>query len=553
MKYMTPKAVTNYDYRKVDVAPQIVYADVPLELPMLKMSQADAFELRHELPDYVQNRPLDQDQYWNVLLSQQGMFGLGSLSALGATAAQIKAQQAAAARQAAAQAAAAAKQQAAQAAANARQQAQAAAQAAAAQKQAQATANAATKKAAADAAAAARQQAAADAKTKAAAAAADRKAKADQAAADRKTKADQAATDRKNKQAQAQCTKTKGIWDSVNNVCGPAPTTQCQGGTIDPVTGVCTPASPTAPVPAVCQAGYTNDPVTGACVVMQAAPPGGAPTACQSGYTFGANGQCVPSTGVPPTSPAGCPPGYYQDPTSGQCMSSSAPMQPQAPYGGNYPLPPVPASAPGGALPPPSFSSGGGGGGVSADMPPPPPDYSQGMQDQQFSDTANQFAPSVNQQDQSQGDQSQYDPTQYDSSQAQGDQQPDQAGSDDAGGVAMTNMAETIGGAFKSAFGMTGYPVSVHQSYGLGYMYGKTPAKKKDPKKPDYVTAQTTPGIPQSTTTAVMLIGGMAVLAAGAFFIFSRSKKAPVDDRPVRKNRGRRARRLRRLNRMGSY
>ncbi len=178
-------------------------------------------------------------------------------------------------------------------------------------------------------------------------------------------------------------------------------------------------------------------------------------------------------------------------------------------------------------------------------MPPPPPDYSQSMQDQQFSDTASQFAPPV---DQSQQDTS----TQYDSSQAQGDQQPDQSMSDDAGGVALTNMAETIGGAFKHAFGMTGYPVSNHQSYGLGYMYGKTPTKKKDPKKPDYVTAQTTPGIPSSTMTGVMLIGGMAVLAAGAFFIFSRSKKAPVDDRQVRKNRGRRARRLRRLNR-GDY
>lgn len=223
-------------------------------------------------------------------------------------------------------------------------------------------------------------------------------------------------------------------------------------------------------------------------------------------------------------------------------MGQTAPY-PQAPYSGNFPLPPVPAAT-SGAMPPPSFSSGGGGG-VSASMPPPPPDYSQNMQDQQFNDTANQFAPSVNQQDQSQGDQS-YDPTQYDSSQAQGDQQPDQAGSDDAGGVAMTNMAETIGGAFKNMFSMSGmgYPVSVHQNYGLGYMYGKTPVKKKDPKKPDYVTAQTTPGIPQSTTTAVMLIGGMAVLAAGAFFIFSRTKKAPVDDRQVRKNRGRRARRL---------
>lgn len=636
MEYLTPMIQpTDYSYLKLDVEPAQVYGDVPLTLPMLKMSDADSWELRHELPDYITDRPLDQDTLWSVDLSQRAMFGLGALVpgyalrnathvkanalhrralmgefGLGATAAAV-ARQAAAAQKAAA--AAAAKAAAANAAATAKANAAAALAAAGASAAKQAAANkaaaaAATKAATATNTATTKQATAtttaATATSVAAAAAASGatgpQTKASAAKAANNTTAQTACTTvggvwSKPKQtcnytkAQKACTKSSGTWDPVNNVCGNSqsaclltPGNQWNGTScVTPAMQTCTASGGTwDPVGLACQQsaaqqGCINSGGTWANNQCTANPL--AQTCANQGGTW-ANGLCTGATIPPPppgsncpTTPTNCPTaqGYTLSADANGCMTVCTPpaYNPNAynpnnpnniPYGGGGGAAPMVSPIPPGS----GGDSSGGGGGVSAALPPVPPDAGDpgtDAQSQMFDDSANQFAPSVDQSqyqgsDQSGGDQSLM--------QNQDQLQQGDGSTDDASAVAMSNMASTVGLGLKTMFAMTGLSgvgcnacANTSQGFfGLGH-FGAVAPKKKKSTAPDYVTAKTTPGIANSTIFGVGAIAAVGVLAAGAFYLFSRGGKksdsSQSDYRPTKKNRGRRARLARRMARLG--
>ncbi len=471
--------------RNVNVPPQKVWGSIPLQLPLVKMSEAESIYLYGQPQIYDKNYPLDFDglglnpPYWagtgvggelnglgdvgggNIRLMPwekgNGFSGLGATAAQTAAARRLAAQQAAAQRKADADAKRLLTQQ------------------ATAQKRADALATAKKK---ADNAAAQRildQQTAKQKRDDATAAAAQKKLD----AANTKT---QNATNAANARLQQQCTAGGGTWNSSTNVCTTQQQactaagnywngTQCvgkpqqdcvsKGGTWDVNTGVCTALPATATCPA-------------------------APTSCQPGYIIGVDTNNCPVCVVDPNATS---------PQASQCQSSGGywngsnclfPAQNQQSY--------PPQSYPGAGAPPPPMDFGGGGGGGGFPMMQSP----QGM-GPQLNDQANMFAPPV-----------------PPPAPVADDTQQDTGTSDDSSTVADTNIFESISKLFSGMSGLAcGCDAPPPRFSGMGYT----------PDQIQYFNAMRAEPIKSSTTAAV--VGGALVLMVGAaaVFLWSKGKK----------------------------
>ncbi len=488
--------------RLVNVPPQKVWGSVPLELPLIKMSDAEAIWLHGQPQIYDKNYPLDYSglnfspPWWadtgvggglsggvgggNVGLLPHEMSGFGSL---GLTPAQ---QAARAAAQAKAQAAAAARQAAASTA-----KANAAAKAATA-KQAASDRQAANKAKAADAAAA-RQTAQAAAK----------QAATDKAAANKAAAAD--------KKAQADCKRTKGTW--ANGVCTPGaaamdPAQAACLATTPPGTwanGICTPppgiSNPQAPQS--CSAGMTWD-----AVQMQCLPGIPQPTA-----------PIDPSTGLPVSTPLST-----NSPTSNpaimQCQQSGGswngtycvPAQQAGGGGGGGAMPPPPMGPNTGGQPdvsaiPPGFDAGGGGDGASMQMSSPGGGPGPQLNDQAFSIPAGD-------------DGGGYDPSQDPSQYGQTTDQTDTGSKDDTSKVADTNVFESISKLFSGMGGMGEGLNAAPTWFGMGKGGNAPPLSMV--QGPKFYSAPRVEPVNPSTTTAV--VGAAVVLMVGAAAIYLHSK-----------------------------
>lgn len=300
--------------RLVNVLPQKVYGSVPLTLPLVRMSEAEAIQLRHDPQIYDANYPLDHsglriDPPWyaNTGLGYEGQVNAGNVALLphemgmgylGASAAAQAAAAKRAAAQAAQKAAAAQKKATAQAAQNQKhadaKAKQDAAKAAALQKRNDAQTNRATAKQQHQDAAAAKKQTAIDRKTSA--------------------------------QAIRDCRKSGGLWDAAGGFCSTPVGTPPTAPPIDPVTGQPVPIDPNTgqPYVPVGTPSFPTGPGTGCAYFATSCPPGMQPgidaNGCQTRNCVpGYQQPYIPQTGSPYGIPPGTspiPPGYG-DPSAG--------------------------------------------------------------------------------------------------------------------------------------------------------------------------------------------------------------------------------------------
>ncbi len=546
--------------RLVDVPPQRVYGKVPLTLPLIKMSEAEATWLDGQPQIYDKNYPLDYSglnfdpPWWADTGVGGGLSGVGGgnvrlmpnemgFGSLGLTAAQQKAQAAAAARQQAAAQKAAANQAAAQAKRDAAQAAkqQAADQAAAAKQQAAAVkqqAIAAKQQAPSQVAAPRSATAAANALTKKQSACSNKGGAWDSTNLTCTLPLTKAQQSKSNRSA---CLNSGGIWDAKLSMCGPGKAqANCAaiGGTW--VNNQCTPN----PAQAACLA--TNPPGTwanGQCTAAVAS------QTCPTGQTM-VNGQCT-------TVPLVCQTGYQVDPVSGQCMpisngstNSLARQQcianngywdgsncqqqqvsnPQVTqcqqsggqWAGTYCIPG------GGAW----GGGGSGGGGGSPNISPIPPDYGGGAPMPSAGDGGGggmpmtQGAgpgPQVNDQAMNiptdpgyTGDQSQ------DQSDTEQTSDADNGSTDDTSAVASTNIFESISKLFSGMNGLSCGCDAAPTYFGMGRGGNAPPL---DMLRPHYYEAPQADSIRPSTTTAVVGAAVVLMVGAAAMFLWSKGKK----------------------------
>ncbi len=477
--------------RLVDVPPQRVYGSIPLALPLIKMSEAEAIWMHGQPQIYDKDYPLDYsglnlDPPWwadtgvggglsgvgggNIkLLPGENAFGFG-FGAFGLTAAQQANQAAAAARKQAA----ANRQATAQAAATARQKAasdkaaaaQAAKQTAAAAKQATAQANAATKAAAKTATAANRQQVTC----------ANKGGTWDSTALKCTlplTKAQQTSAD------MTACMNSGGVWDKKNKVCGtaPAPTAGSQN----------------------CPTGQTWDTVQGQCLpgTTSVGTPDTHPNCAAVGGTWDGTNCNPPPPGV--SNPQVTPQAQCQQ-SGGYWNGYSCGPQPQQ-------YPPVGGGSGGGGIAPipPGFDSGSGDMGGGA----PPPGYAPGMPTGGGMPMTQGYGP---------GPQIDEQAMMIPTAEPEDDKKEDTGSTEDADKVASTNIFESISKLFSGMNGLNEGTRAMTPWFGMG-RGGNVPTHDDVQR---YFSAQNVDPVRPSTTTAV--IGGALVLMVGAAAVFLWSK-----------------------------
>ncbi len=565
--------------RRVNVPPQKVYADVPIQLPLIRMSQAEASAITgpqiydrsyplnydglfldpqwNESPYYMQ--PIPPAGPGNVKLTAHEMSGMGYFGSLGLTAAQVKAQAAAAARKAAKPAPAP-----------------------------KTPRPAPTPKAV---------PAPKPVKT------IDYTAK-QQACLNKNgtwddnshlcTPAPKPVKTIDYTAKQQACLNKNGTWDDNSHLCTPAPkpvktppakdyTKQqnaCskKGGAWDSVANLCTPASKPSVTDkknaadllkqqkACTKGGGTWDSVNNVCqTAQQICTAGGGywnGTTCvgasqqqcvTTGGTWDVNtGVCIAKPGTNcPLSQLQCPPGQILSIGPSGCMDTCAPdpnyqspIQQCQSAGGQwngtscmYPqqFQPPPTSSPYG-MPPPDYGGGGGGG---APMMPsaPPPDYSGGGASSpmtqsgagpgpQLNDQASQYADSVQQSDQTTDDSGQTPEeaasTQDDSSATTSDDNSDTAQVAQSG--VMDSIKKLLSGGNGLSSGLYAPPAWFNTHLG-----GNAPPIHYSP-----VVAKTRPGVKPSTTSGVLLGAGVLIAGAAAIFLWSSGQKK----RKTKRNRG---------------
>lgn len=473
--------------RRVEVPPQQMYGSVPLELPLIRMSEAEAIKMDGEPQIYDDPYPLDFDGlglnpgWWRNTGLGEASFGnvamlpheIAQMSGLGLTPAQIAAQK----KRADAKAAAQQKQ------------------AAAVQKRAEAKA----------------------AKAKPTIAPIPGTGKADIVNARKTCLASGGKWDARAQvcgikpgkpvntaKAQADCRKAKGTWDGTKCVsaqdqcvagggywnsaaCIPKVQQDCVGGggMWDATTGTCRTQDQQRQDDCYKSGGTWAN---GGCQ-----PPGGdlnaQIAACQAQKGFWDGSACQQVT------PQSCPPGYAIDPT-GACVPISNPIAPpyQPPYGGPPGVGPIPPGYDGGGGGG-GYSGGGGGMPMSPGMPP-----GQAPQDL-LNESAGQYAPSV--EEQTQG---------YEEGSDTEDKK-DKA-EDDSSAVAGTNIFESISKLFSGMGGLGCGCKAPPSRIGMG---GTDMPQK-------YSVAPLSAQLKPSTIFGIEAGSALLIIGAAAIFLWSKGK-----------------------------